>query len=346
VDLEQAKRLVPAEVYALPRRRRTPSSFVYRPPPLRINLVPVSLELAELGNVKAAASVTIFDFAAVSVALRVPFQLPAEKLADLAASLAEPSALVQKARLSVNDLYRQLFPAIVNPHWQDELSEEYLVFELPPSGPLPSPDQLLQVYPGETPLVARLVHLENRPLSSEEVAEAIRLHMRYGPEDLVVVDWAAAAVVDRDCEETLQAIEFANLQLLELRHIDDRLDANLAAAYRLIHPLTRSTLPFWRMHARPLRVLGELKVEANDLFERTGNALKLIGDPYLARLYRLLAARFHLETWQESIQRALEVAEGVYQVISDQASSFRTELLEIIVILLILTEIVLAFVRH
>src|SRR5262249_32952170 len=140
--------------------------------------------------------------------------------------------------------------------------------------------------------------------------------------------------------------EFANLQLLELRHIDERLDQSLAAAYRLIHPLTRGRLPFWRMYGRPLRVLGELKVEANDLFERTGNALKLIGDPYVARLYRLLAARFHLETWEESIQRKLEVAEGVYQVVSDQAASFRMELLEIIVVLLILFEVIMAFVRH
>ena len=100
------------------------------------------------------------------------------------------------------------------------------------------------------------------------------------------------------------------------------------------------------MHERPLRVLGELKVEANGLFERTGNALKLVGDPYLARAYRLLATRFHLETWIENIQRKLEVAEGVYQVLSDQASNFRLEFLELIVVLLILIEIILALVRH
>ena len=97
------------------------------------------------------------------------------------------------------------------------------------------------------------------------------------------------------------------------------------------------------MHARPLRELGELKVEANGLFERNGNALKLVGDPYLARAYRLVAKRLYLETWIENIQRKLEVAEGVYQVVSDQASSFRTQFLELTVVLLILIEIILAF---
>jgi hypothetical protein len=71
-----------------------------------------------------------------------------------------------------------------------------------------------------------------------------------------------------------------------------------------------------------------LKVEATDLFERTGNVLKLVGDQYLARVYGLLAARFHLKEWEASIQRKLGVAEGVYQVISDQATAKRTEFLE------------------
>ena len=144
----------------------------------------------------------------------------------------------------------------------------------------------------------------------------------------------------------MQAVEFANLQLLEYRHIDNRLDDSLAGAYRLIHPLTRSWLPFWRNYGRPLRQLGELKVEANGLFERTGNVLKLVGDQYLARVYRLVAGRFHLEEWEQNIQRKLEVAEGVYQVVSDQAVTGRTEFLELVVIFLILLEILLAVFHH
>jgi hypothetical protein len=205
-------------------------------------------------------------------------------------------------------------------------------------------DDLLDVTRGKpADWIAGLVHLENSPLSTEEIVEALKLRLRYGPDDLFVPDWAAAFLIDDDCDETLEAIEFANLQLLEFRHIDNRLDDNLSGAYRLIHPLTRSRLPFWRIHARPLRVLSELKVEANELFERTENVLKLVGDPYLARVYRLVATRFHLQAWEESIQRKLEVAEGVHQVLADQAGTLRMEFLEILVVLLILMELVLAF---
>ncbi len=336
IDLAQARRLVPASIHELPRRPRTPSSFSYRVPPLYIALGPVPLELPELGRIEAQAGLTAFDFGGVSVGLRLPFSLSPGALMRVAGSLANPVATVQAARTLLQPLYQALRPAIEDPSWQEDFSEEYFVFQLPDA--VRMAEQLSWL--------AGMVRLECGPLSSQETQEALRLKLSYSPDDLLVPDWAAAVLIDKDCEETLHALELANLQLLEFRHIDQRLDNSLAAAQRTIGPLTRSLLPFWRMHSRPLRVLGELKVEANDLFERTENVLKLIGDPYLARVYRLVAQRFHLDTWEDNIQRKLEVAEGVYQVVADQASRTRTEFLEIIVVLLILIEIVLAFVRH
>ncbi len=343
IDLEHARRLVRAGVHRLPRRRRTPTSITYRPAPLRCALGPVALDLPEIGPVEVSAEATLFDFAAVSVALHVPFHLSAGALSRLAGWLADPSSLVRTARSALEPLHRKLLPAIHDPLWQDDLSEEYFVFQLPLNGTLPAPAQLRTSHAG---WLAGLLRLEAGKLSAEEIAEALRLHLSYSPEDLFICDWAAAVLLDRDCEETLQAIEFANLQLLEFRHIDNRLDDSLTAVYGMIHVLTKSWLPFWRSYARSLRGLGELKVEANGLFERTGNVLKLVGDQYLARVYRLLASRFHLDDWEQSIQRKLEVAEGVYQVVTDQASAYRIEFLEIVIILLIFLEIVLALFRH
>src|SRR5262249_43574733 len=224
------------------------------------------------------------------------------------------------------------------PQWKEDLSEEYFVFHLPPGDPL-LPPLLLDGHPA---VLAGLVRLEQGALSPEEITEALRLHLSYSPEDLFVADWAAAVLVDPDCDETLQAIEFATLQLLEFRHIDDRLDDTLASAYRLVHGVEHSRLSWLRGHGQELRTMGELKVEAYGLFERTGNVLKLVGDQYLARVYRLLATRFHLREWERSIQRKLDTAEGVYRVLSDQADSHRSEFMEIIVIVLIMLEVALA----
>jgi hypothetical protein len=343
IDLPLARRLVPAQVSDLPRRRRTPSSIAYRPPPLRFQLEPVALELAEVGPVRPLPEATVFDFGAVSVNVQVPFRLPAAGLSRLAGWLADPAPFIAAARSALEGLYRQLLPAVQGALWREDLSEEYFVFQLLPAGCPAAAATLLRSHAG---WLAGLVRLESGPLSNEEIAEALRLHLSYSPDDLFVPDWAAAVLLDQDCGETLQAVEFANLQLLEYRHIDDRLDDSLAGAYRLIHPLTHTWLPFWRNYGRPLRQLGELKVEANGLFERTGNVLKLVGDQYLARVYRLVAGRFHLEEWEQNIQRKLEVAEGVYQVVSDQAVTGRTEFLELVVIFLILLEVLLAVFHH
>jgi hypothetical protein len=217
------------------------------------------------------------------------------------------------------------------------------VFEIPPCPSVPAPAVLLDEYAG---WLAGLVRLDSDLLSAEEIQESLRLRLGYSLDDLFVADWAAAVLVDRDCDETLEIIEFANLQLLEFRDIDSRLDHRLATAYGLIRQVAGSWLPFWRTHTRPLRALGEMKVEANTVFERTSNVLKLVGDQYLARIYRLIATRFHLEEWQRSVERSLSVVESVYRVLSDQAATWRLEFLEIVVVLLIGFEVVMAFVRH
>jgi hypothetical protein len=342
VDLERAKGLVRAEEHKLSRRRRTPSWIAYRPSPLTIPLGEASLDLPGMGLVKATAEATVFDFAGVSLDLSFPFRLLPDRLSMIAGQLAERDSVVKAAKALLEPLYKQLLPAIQQPLWSP-LNEDYFVFHIPPAPPLPPTASLLDSKAG---WLAGLVRMEANPLSTEEIAEAVRLHLSYSPDDLFVPDWAAAVLIDRDCDETLQTIEFANLLLLEFRHLDDRLAVRLAAAYKLIHPLARSWLPLWHTHHRSLRALGELKVEANSMIERPVNALKLVGDQYIARVYSLLAKRFHIEEWEQSIRRSLEVIEGVYAAISDQAATYRTEVLEVIVILLILSEILMAFLRH
>src|SRR4029077_14797216 len=118
-----------------------------------------------------------------------------------------------------------------------------------------------------TDWVAGLVRLESGPLSPAEGREAPGLSLSYSPTDRVTLDWAAGFVADRVCADTLQVIEFANVQLLEFRQIDDRLDDRLEAAYRLIRPADRARWSFpWRRHSGAMRSVRELEIEATSLF--------------------------------------------------------------------------------
>jgi uncharacterized Rmd1/YagE family protein len=73
------------------------------------------------------------------------------------------------------------------------------------------------------------------------------------------------------------------------------------------------------------------------------NTLKLLGDQYLARVYRLVSQRFHLEDWDASILRKLETLESIYGKMSDRAGTRRMELLEWIIIVLITISIAVSF---
>ena len=80
------------------------------------------------------------------------------------------------------------------------------------------------------------------------------------------------------------------------------------------------------------------------LFEGVNNALKLLGDQYLARLYRMASQRLHLTEWDANIIRKLRILKDLYERMSDQQSNQRLELLEWIIIILIAFEILLTLV--
>ena len=74
------------------------------------------------------------------------------------------------------------------------------------------------------------------------------------------------------------------------------------------------------------------------------NALKLVGDQYLARVYAFASSRFHLAQWDASITRKLQTLDGIYAKMADRAASRRMELLEWIIIILIAASIMISVV--
>jgi len=341
IDLERARLILQGEPGQLPRRRRTPESIGYRPAPIRVELEPAGIVLpGEWSFLRPPrGELTLFDFAAISLAVQFPMKATPSALLALAGRLAEPAPLTESARRLLAPWIERIRPAVYDFAVSD-MSEEYIVFQLRESRTMWLEDR--------AGWLAGLVRLEAEPLSLDEVREATRLSLSYTPDDLVVLDWAAGVVADTECADTLQVIEFANLQLLEFRHIDDRLDDRLEAAYRLIRPQQRQRwLPFrWRLHGDAVRQIRELEIEATSLFERVDNALKLIGDHYLARVFEVAGGRFHLRGWQQSIRRKLETVGDVYDLLVQQAGGQRMEALEITVVVLIALEIVLALLRH
>jgi hypothetical protein len=150
-------------------------------------------------------------------------------------------------------------------------------------------------------------------------------------------------LIGSDVDDVRAVLEFANVKLLEMRFLDDRLDRVLDTFYKALsadrwRPTLRSAGP------RELRRLARLQMDSAMLFEEVNNALKLLGDQFLARVYRIASQRLHINTWDASIQRKLQIIEGIYSKLSDLQSSRRMELLEWIIILLIAVSIAIAFI--
>lgn len=192
-------------------------------------------------------------------------------------------------------------------------------------------------------LTAQFLRNEFMPLSESEKEEAWHYHFCYTPDDVTVLDWDRAVTVSPEAEDDIwDVLEYANLQLLELRYYDGALDRRLQEIYAIARRPSWSWLDFWRtprLLKRTLRVF----LDFSFMEERINNFLRLTGDEFLSRVYLAAAKRLNIKNMQEQLRERVSDARELYQTLADEMSALRGEFLEIIVIILIAVEIVLFF---
>jgi hypothetical protein len=193
--------------------------------------------------------------------------------------------------------------------------------------------------------IAQILRAERQTLSDQEVDDALSARVSYGVEDVTVVDWNAALLIDREGEDVRAVLEFANVELLEMRYVDQKLDRALDQAYATLPRRSWGLRRVFASYSADLGSLAELQVDNATLFEGVNNTLKLLGDQYLARVYRIANRRFHLDDWDSSILRKLQTLESIYEKISGQATNQRMEILEWVIIFLIAFSIALEFIH-
>ena len=338
IDLARCKGQV-GELTELARIRHkghAPSYFQFDPPPLRM-----THESAPIGigsrRTTAIVDLTVYDFGGVSVGHTIPFSGSFEELIELSRALAATDLFVRDARKHAAHLVTVIEGAIDRPNVA-EPTEDYVVFLIEEAEGL---ERIEDLWTRHAAATARLLRSEADALSDQEIADAMATRVSFGTADVAIVDWSAALLVDREPEDVRSVLEFANLQLLEMRFLDAALDQALDRSYEAVSKLRRSRLfgssRGWR---HELARIGRYEVDGAILFERVGNAIKLVGDQYLARVYRATSQRFRLAEWNAAILRKLETIESIYQKLQDRSSGARAEALEWIIIALIAFEIV------
>jgi hypothetical protein len=341
IDLEACRRLGArgAESAHIRHKHAAPSYFQFRPAPVRVTeaITPIPL-----GGRRTSSTVeaVLFDFGAVSLAYCIPVSGTLADLADLSASITEQELLRKDSRERVDQL-GQIFGAAITKLQVADLTEDYLVFQLVEYDAGCGVESIPERH-GQ--MLARALRGEREALSSEEVQDATARRVSFGPGDVTLIDWNAAFVLDTEADDVRAVLEFSNVELLELRFLDLQLDRALDEAYDLLNASRWRQLRLPGASRAGLRRIGQMQVDGAILFERVTNALKLLGDQYLARVHHQASQRFRLEQWNTSILRKLDTIESIYQKIHDRASGLRMEILEWIIILLIALSIVLPFI--
>jgi hypothetical protein len=340
IDLEDAERRMHAitERGILRHRRPTPRYFEYRPAPIRVSQAVEPLTIVAWATT-STVDVVLHDFGALLVMYRIPLHGAFTDLLALSDTLYDNATLLTDSRQRVEQLCSVIQSTTTRLEIADVV-EDYVIFHIQAFSE-PVAVATLRGLHGED--IARILRAEPQPLSELEVEDALLCQVSYVRDDFTVIDWNAALVYDHEGDDIRAVLEFANVELLEMRYLDQLLDEALDQSYR-----TLPTRPWWafagmRRYRNELRRLAQLQVDSALLFEGVNNALKLVGDQYLARGYRLASQRFHLSEWDASILRKLHTLESIYEKVSDQATGYRAEMPEWIIILLITFEIVWPF---
>lgn len=320
--------------------RAQPKAIAFGDPPVVTDLFAPTLEHDGM-RLETRASARIYAFGVVSLSLEVgiPGALPWDGFEEFAREAEREVVALPFWRTQLESLLEALGPALRLPEGS-RMEEDYSIVTVRETDPpLPAADLLRQVD------LAPLLTQERRPLSEPARRDVLRHTHSYYTDDLVVLTWDRAFILEPSPDDDIADIlEVANAQLLELRYYDALLDRELPEMYRRAAEVRGSHAFSLGRYARAANQMRALVAEVTQITEKVDNALKVTEDVYLARVYTTALELFRIRYWAGSIDRKLSLMRDVYTALYDEAVATRAEWLEAAIVLLILFDIVWAFV--
>ena len=340
VELSRVPALLAQGATRLKLLREGSQYLELRNPPVSVSLGTRDLNLAS-GTFSGELRARIYDYGAAAFVLRVPIAAGTDfdSLIALADALYESAPFDALCRSEAAQLAKRLEPALEQPHlWEGD--ESYTVVFVEAFEGARTTAEVLQRCD-----IARLLLGERKlRISAQQRDDVMRHRHSYADDDLVVIDWNSAFVYEPSGSPDIpDVLEIANTQLLELRYYDALLDRALD---RIYDEVNRAKKPWWSLFSskynRLLRRTSALTLELGEFTERVENALRIIGDFYLARVYQSGVARLRIDDWERSVSRKETSVEQVYGLLKSEIDTDRLLWLEVTVVLLILGELLLA----
>ncbi|MBI3853671.1 MAG: hypothetical protein HY298_25790 [Verrucomicrobia bacterium] len=315
--------------------------FFYKPQMVRL---PPLERIGPHGRVRVERVIKLLPVGAISITVRVPFAVDhIEELVAYHDLQFSNGSLHDEVRRLAEEVIEELKCFYIRPHPRLIEEEAYTVFCL--ESPLTARDgtplsaeNWLQTHRRQ---VASLLTQEPDidQLSKQETDESTGRYLSYYKNDLVVIDWDSALIIDepQNFDEALYIMELANLQLAELEAYDRILDEALERSYRDLgeRPL--------RKRGNILRELREIRIDLARFNDELSNITKFFGDWHLARIYENISARFHLAEWHRTIGGKLKTLDDLYQLLKHDQNNLWMLILETTIVLLFIIDLVILF---
>lgn len=339
------------------------ASMVMRPPPLRktgalaVAAVPLHVDvgtrrvvLPEIErSLLSHVSVNLFDYGKISVVFEIPIRqgTPLDEMRPVCQELYESSVLTKMAEEEcagyvdrVKSALRHHFAEAENTASDRTRMESFTIIFIEELENKPLAKDIL-AWPGLPKLI--IGESAERLLGEKQTGDTLQHTDGYLDNDLVVIDWNSAFVLEPSASRDIPDIlEFSRSMLLQLLVYDDQLDLELRKIYQEFSKRRVGlTSILSTRYSKLARDVSARLVEVTEFNERIEKSFRVIGDYYLARIYRTAVNRFGIPVVRESISRKHELVEKVYDMLKGEVELLRGQAMELTIVLLILFEVVL-----
>lgn len=361
-----ADELVLAEAEELLLRAQVArASMVMRPPPLRktgalgVAAVPLHVDigtrrivLPEIErSLLAHVSVNLFDYGKISVVFEIPIRqgTPLDEMRPVCQELYESPVLTKMAEEECST-YVERVESALRRHVAESGSESeaagrgrmesFTIIFIEELENKPTAREVL-AWSGLPKLI--IGESADQPLGEKQVRDTLQHTDGYLDNDLVVIDWNSAFVLEPSASRDIPDIlEFSRSMLLQLLVYDDQLDVELRQIYQEFSKRRGGMVSILSSRYRKLaHDVSARLIEVTEFNERIEKSFRIIGDYYLARIYRTAVTRFGIPVVRESVSRKHELVEKVYDMLKGEVELLRGQAMELAIVLLIVIEVLL-----
>jgi hypothetical protein len=315
-------------------------AIVMKSPPVTFGLGEEVLHTSN-GDIRMDAIVKIRDFGTMTLTYQMPINgLSWTELIKLAVTIEEGSDIDSLAEQQMKEISSQIKSSFKKPSTSSAF-EDYIIYFIEEFEDGMTAKDLLQNVD-----IPSLLTAENSVKLSEGLRKVVMetVH-QYSENDMTMIEWNSALVVEPSGgREIPDILEFAVTQLMEMRYYDEVLDVKLAKLYDDIEK-KRTKIVIGSRFDKSAEEASAKYIEFTEFIERVENSLKVVGDFYLATVYRAATKRFRVSDWQSAVTRKMNIMAQVSSLLQAEINNRRSHLLEIIIIFLICYEILSAALK-